>query len=58
MIDYQTYCQIQEYYKQHLSFRDIAKKLSLDFRTVRKWSKKSAYRSMKKANRSQHPGHI
>lgn len=39
MIHYQTYCQIRQLYtEKKLSFRQIARELKLDLKTVRKWA--------------------
>lgn len=44
MIDYQTYCQIRQLYtEKKLSFRQIARELQLDLKTVRKWAKRESF---------------
>ena len=48
MIDFHTYCEIKELYDQHLSIRQIAKRLSLHQRTVSKWATSDRYEQRKK----------
>jgi Transposase and inactivated derivatives len=44
MIDYQTYCQIRQLYiEKKLSFRQIARELKLDLKTVRKWARRESF---------------
>lgn len=44
MIDYQTYCQIRQLYtEKKLGFRQIARELKLDLKTVRKWAKRENF---------------
>ena len=44
MIDYQTYCQIRHLYtEKKLSFRQIARELKLDLKTVRKWARRESF---------------
>lgn len=44
MIDYQTYCQIRHLYtEKKLSFRQIARELKLDLKTVRKWAQRENF---------------
>ena len=44
MIDYQTYCQIRQLYiEKKLSFRQIARELKLDLKTVRKWARRERF---------------
>jgi len=44
MIDYQTYCQIRQLYtEKKLSFRQIARELKLDLKTVRKWANRESF---------------
>jgi len=44
MIDYQTYCQIRQLYtEKKLSFRQIARELKLDLKTVRKWARRQSF---------------
>jgi hypothetical protein len=44
MIDYQTYCQIRQLYSEKkLGFRQIARELKLDLKTVRKWAKRESF---------------
>jgi len=44
MIDYQTYCQIRQLYiEKKLGFRQIARELKLDLKTVRKWAKREKF---------------
>lgn len=48
MIDFHTYCEIRELYDQHISMRQIAKRLSLARRTVSKWATSDRYEPYKK----------
>jgi transposase len=44
MIDYQTYCQIRQLYtEKKLGFRQIARELKLDLKTVRKWARRESF---------------
>jgi transposase len=44
MIDYQMYCQIRQLYTdKKLGFRQIARELKLDLKTVRKWAKRENF---------------
>lgn len=44
MIDYPTYCQIRQLYtEKKLSFRQIARELKLDLKTVRKWARREGF---------------
>jgi len=44
MIDYQTYCQIRQLHlEKKLSFRQIARELNLDWKTVEKWAQRESY---------------
>jgi len=44
MIEYQTYCQIRHLYtEKKLSFRQIARELKIDLKTVRKWAKRESF---------------
>lgn len=44
MIDYQTYCQIRQLHTvKNLNFHQIARELSLEVKTVRKWAKRESY---------------
>ena len=44
MIDYQTYCQIRHLYtEKKLPFRQIARELKLDLKTVRKWARRESF---------------
>ena len=44
MIDYQTYCQIRHLYtEKKLPFRQIARELKLDLKTVRKWAGRESF---------------
>ena len=45
MIDYETYVQIRNYYKnENLKYSQIADALNLDIRTVAKWANEERYR--------------
>src|SRR6266581_2449875 len=44
MIDYQTYCQIRQLStEKKLSFRQIARELKLNWKTVRKWARRESF---------------
>jgi len=44
MIDYQTYCQIRQLYtEKKLGFRQIARELKVDLKTVRKWARRESF---------------
>jgi hypothetical protein len=44
MIDYQTYCQIRQLHiEKKLGFRQIARELKLDLKTVRKWARREKF---------------
>jgi transposase len=44
MIDYQTYCQIRQLYtEKKLGFRQIARELKVDLKTVRKWARQESF---------------
>ncbi|EFK09307.1 conserved domain protein, partial [delta proteobacterium NaphS2] len=43
MIDYETFCQIKELKRNNLNAEQIARELSLNSRTVRKWVSEERY---------------
>ena len=44
MIDYQIYCQIRQLFtEKKLSFRQIARELKLNWKTVRKWARRESF---------------
>ena len=52
MIDYETYVQIRNYYKEKLlKYSQIADVLTLDIRTVAKWANEERYRPRKPGER-------
>src|SRR4051812_46812798 len=52
MIDYQTYCQIREFYTvRQLTLRQIARELRLDFKTVWKWARRESFQRAKAPKR-------
>ena len=52
MIDYETYVQIRNYYKEKLlKYSQIAYTLNLDVRTVAKWANEERYRPRKSGER-------
>jgi transposase len=52
MIDYETYCRIVHLHRKQLRPAQIARKLSLDLRTVLHWIEQGAYRPRKTPKRS------
>jgi transposase len=52
MIDYQTYCQIRQLYtEKKLGFRQIARELKVDLKTVRKWARRENFQKAPLAKR-------
>ncbi len=52
MIDYQTYCQIRQFYtEKKLSFRQIARDLKLHWQTIRTWARRETFQKARAPKR-------